>query len=623
VWKGGAKSRTFVQETGADPVTPRNRPTDRTDASVVPGSRASGSTATTLVYRLRSRAPRLADRWRPAGAHVRQGEFVKGQPVPGTRYRVLDLVGVGGMGSVYEVEHIELGKRFVLKALLSDLAMREDLVIRLRNEWRALGRLEHPNIVAVTDAGTTSGNVPYFVMERLEGETLAQRLKRVRRLSPADTLRIANGLLEGLAAAHEIGVVHRDIKPPNIFLSAGNRPKILDFGVAKIADAGNAITARGVAVGTPRYMSPEQASGERVDGRSDLYAVGLILHEMLAGAGPFDDARDANEMLLAHLGRVPPNLATAGLGVSAELGDLVARLLAKEPSARPPNARAAAAMVRAAERSYGARVEPDAPTPPAGELLVANGSRQPSSSVGAPDTVAPVTEELPTRAGLVAEGASPQKDTLIDDRGSTLSGEATFGTRTELLTAVVPPAGSIAETHTRVPVTPPDGQRTLDPVPTESRAPSMPPGSARRRGAQLAGALSLVVVAGVVASFALREPRTPSTEADGPPTDRASAPHVEPAAVVAAAKPPPRAVLAKAPIASVTVVTAPSTAVPSTAPPAAVSATLPSAVAKVPPPAVQAGATTAGAPGGAPPSARATKTAKKPRVLAGLPESGL
>jgi serine/threonine protein kinase len=426
---------------------------------------------------------------------VRNGEFVKGQPVPGTRYRVVDLVGVGGMGSVYEVEHLELGKRFMLKALLSDLALRQDLVARLRNEQRALGRLEHPNIVAVTDAGATSGNVPYFVMERLDGETLAQRLRRVRRLSPVEALRIANGVLEGLTAAHEIGVVHRDVKPPNIFLAGGNRPKILDFGVAKIADSSGAITARGVAVGTPRYMSPEQASGESVDGRSDLYAVGLILFEMITGAGPFDDARDANEMLLAHLGRVPPRLSTRAPNVTPELDALVASLLAKDPDSRPPNARTGAAALRAVERAYGAAVAADAPTPFASEPPPPPGMT-PDLGTTTPGSL---TDEV-TRAQTTSEQTGA-KDTLIDDRGSTLAGGTiptgvltgapSYGTRTELLTAVTPPSGN-TETNTRVPVTPADGERTLEPVPVDSPPPAAAPGSVGRRLLVAVGAVLLL-----------------------------------------------------------------------------------------------------------------------------------
>ncbi len=424
---------------------------------------------------------------------MRNGEFVTGEPVPGTRYRVHRLLGVGGMGSVYEVEHMELGKRFVLKALLSDLAMREDLVTRLRNEQRALGRLEHPNIVTVTDAGVTSQNVPFFVMERLEGETLGARIKRVRRLPPLEALRVAEGVLQGLAAAHEIGVVHRDIKPPNIFLVAGNKPKLLDFGVAKIADAGGAITARGVAVGTPRYMSPEQASGEPVDGRSDLYAVGLLLFEMIVGHGPFDDARDANEMLLAQLGRRPPSLIECAPDVTPELDALVQSLLAKDPARRPQHARAAALSVCTAQRAYGAPERFDTATPPVGQVPAAGPSRA-TLLVGSP--TGSVTD-----APTVARGPAPRehtKDTLIDDRGSTLTGELGASTRTELLPAVTPPVASVTETRTQVLITPPDGERTLDPVPVEPRPPSVPPGERPRRGRALVAAGVLAVGGGLL-----------------------------------------------------------------------------------------------------------------------------
>ncbi|HEX6764548.1 MAG TPA: serine/threonine-protein kinase, partial [Polyangiaceae bacterium] len=216
--------------------------------------KASSSTQASAIDSLHE-TPRLPARRRAAGARrVRKGEFQSGALVPGTRYRVVGLLGAGGMGLVYDVEHVELGKRFVLKALLSDLAARDDIVARLRNEQRALGRLQHPNIIAVTDAGMTSENIPFFVMERLEGETLGARLKRSRTLPIVEALGVARGVLDGLSAAHEIGVVHRDIKPQNIFLSSGSRPKILDFGVAKVADAASVITARGVALGTPRYM---------------------------------------------------------------------------------------------------------------------------------------------------------------------------------------------------------------------------------------------------------------------------------------------------------------------------------------------------------------------------------
>ena len=288
-------------------------------------------------------------------------EFQDGELVPGTRYRVARLIGAGGMGRVYEVEHVELGKRFVLKALQRELSRREDLVARLRNEWRALARLEHPNIVNVTDAGTSDNEVPFYVMERLEGETLSALLHRQRRLVPQQALAIAAGILDGLHAAHQIGVVHRDVKPPNIFLTAPTTVKVLDFGIAKIKDAKDVITARGLAVGTPRYMSPEQAHGSPVDARSDIYATGLMLFEMVSGVGPFDDARDHNELLLAHLGRKAPLLSSISV-VAPELDAIVAGMLAKDPRERPASARQVADTLRALGQRYAHYVATEAPT---------------------------------------------------------------------------------------------------------------------------------------------------------------------------------------------------------------------------------------------------------------------
>jgi serine/threonine protein kinase len=248
---------------------------------------------------------------------------------------------------VFEVEHIELGKRFVLKALLPQFLERKDLVQRLRNEWRSLGKLEHPNIVSVTDAGVARNGVPFYVMERLQGETLAAAIKSRHQLPLVDALRFSCEILEGLSAAHEIGVVHRDVKPPNIFLTQGGAAKILDFGIAKLLDGASLeLTSKGVAIGTPRYMSPEQAAGEPVDGRADLYAVGLLLFEMIAGVGPFDGG-DSNEVFLAHLTKQPPRLASLVPGIPPELDGFVALLLAKHPAERPVSASAAAKTLRA------------------------------------------------------------------------------------------------------------------------------------------------------------------------------------------------------------------------------------------------------------------------------------
>ncbi|HWP09456.1 MAG TPA: protein kinase, partial [Polyangiaceae bacterium] len=547
---------------------------------------SSSSTAITSVDILRPKPQREpSDRRRAAGAaRVRQGEYKAGELIPGTRYRVLGLLGIGGMGTVYEVEHTELGKRFVLKALLPELARRQDLVVRIRNEQRALGRLEHPSIVTVTDAGMTSTEVPYFVMERLDGETLGARIKRSGCLGIDEALGIAIGVLEGLSAAHQIGVIHRDIKPQNVFLAARSGPKILDFGVAKVADTGSAITARGVAVGTPRYMSPEQASGEQVDGRSDVYAVGLVLFECLVGRGPFDDARDANEMLLAQLSRVPPRLLGRVPGLTAELDALLAALLAKDADARPSDARAAADALR--DLRVRLQQPSDSGTVPRSATVRIGGPAAPLPTTHADGVAARhggrarlgVTDDAPTVAR--AAQVSRPNDTLIDERGPSAppgtATDATFAstlaehrdprTRTEILPAVEAGAGD-APTHTRVPLTPTDGSRTLDPVPLP-RLPS----SARspRRMRALPWLLGSVAFAcGVVAVIVVRsssdpralEPapaRAPRSNAALAVTTPASAP---PPAV--APVPSPAGVPASAPARELSVANPPPSSVPS------------------------------------------------------------
>lgn len=286
-------------------------------------------------------------------------QFKAGERVPGTVYRVEELIGSGGMGSVYRVEHVELGRKFVLKALHGHLSSRGDLVARLRNEWRALGKLEHPNIVQVTDAGQTSAGLPFYVMENLRGQTLGKLLSERGRLPVKVSCEIISGVLAGLHAAHATGAVHRDIKPPNIFVEEGGRAKLLDFGIAKLRDqAAKVVTAGGVSIGTPRYMAPEQAAGTVVDGRADIYATALVLYEMLAGRGPFQDIRDPNELVLAHISREPERVDFIASDIPPEIADVIQRWLSKAPASRPFSAEIAALELESVARSLSS----DAPS---------------------------------------------------------------------------------------------------------------------------------------------------------------------------------------------------------------------------------------------------------------------
>ncbi len=338
-------------------------------------------------------------------------QFAIGRVVPGTKYRTRALIGTGGMGSVYEVEHVELGKLFVLKALRAQLVERTDLAARMKNEWRALGRLQHPNIVTVTDAGTTDDGVPFFVMERLEGDTLATRLRREKRLSVPLALRVAAGVLKALAAAHAINVVHRDIKPQNVFLPAAGGVKLLDFGVAKLQDRdrqAHVVTARGVAIGTPKYMSPEQAEGKVVDGRADIYAVGLVIFEMIAGRGPFAHRRDANELVLAHMTEAPARLDTE-CDAPAEVADLVQRWLSKSPADRPVDAaHAVIELQHLLERyTFDGAGEGSTSAPTVGADYAAVTHAEPSPAAGRKAKSAP--NQLAARAGSAADAGSVQR----------------------------------------------------------------------------------------------------------------------------------------------------------------------------------------------------------------------
>jgi serine/threonine protein kinase len=258
----------------------------------------------------------------------------------GTPYRFVREIGHGGMGSVHEVEHRALGKIFVMKVLHESLAHRDDFALRMKREWRTLARLEHPAIVRVTDAGQTAEGLPFFVMERLEGQTLGEALRARGRFGAAEAIRLVSVVLSGLEVAHRAGAIHRDIKPQNLFLTAEG-PKILDFGIAKSMRRGGAfVTRSGVAIGTPRYMAPEQAAGLPVDGRADVYACGLVLFEMIAGQDPFSHLKDQAALVNAQVSEVPVRLDDVCSAPEA-LGDLLARFLAKDPADRPFSARLA------------------------------------------------------------------------------------------------------------------------------------------------------------------------------------------------------------------------------------------------------------------------------------------
>lgn len=259
------------------------------------------------------------------------GELVDG------RYRVLRLLGVGGIGLVYLCRHELLEKPVALKVLRAEYVLHEDLNARFLNEARAASAIKSPRIVDTLDVGTLPNGAPYFVMEYVEGETLAALLDREGSMSLPRALDVVHQLAEGLEAAHAAGVVHRDLKPENVFLAQqadGLFAKIFDFGIAKVARARKRLTYAGAVFGTPHYMSPEQARGDEVDARSDLYALGVMLFEMVTGRVPFD-GEDPLAVMSQHVDRVPPLMGSmTHRSIPADLEAIVARCLAKDPRDR-------------------------------------------------------------------------------------------------------------------------------------------------------------------------------------------------------------------------------------------------------------------------------------------------
>ncbi len=255
------------------------------------------------------------------------------------RYRIVRKLGAGGMGAVYEAVQEGLGRRVALKVLLPAYAQDPEAVARFQREAQAAASLGHPNIVTVTDFGASAGQV-FLVMEFLAGASLAQVIERERTLSASRAAWIATQVLSALSVAHHAGIVHRDMKPDNVFLTevSGVRDvvKVLDFGIARFTELhGNSskLTSTGAVLGTPAYMSPEQARGRPVDARSDLYSVGVMLYEMLTGRLPFQ-ATNYHALLFAILEESPPSIATLRGDVAPALIAVVERAMSRDINTR-------------------------------------------------------------------------------------------------------------------------------------------------------------------------------------------------------------------------------------------------------------------------------------------------
>jgi serine/threonine-protein kinase len=294
-------------------------------------------------------------------------------------YRLVDLLGKGGMGVVYLGEHIYIGKPAAIKVLHEKYAAQHEAVARFLQEARAAATIGHPNIADVSDFGETADGCAYFVMEFIEGKPLDQIIGEEGPLSLLRTINIINQVGRALGAAHDKGIVHRDLKPENVMLTskpgrrevvraaadAGARQfsvepegeydfvKILDFGVAKMNDSAVSLgkTSAGVLLGTPEYMSPEAARGTTVDLRADIYAIGVLCYEMLTSTVPFE-GQNPVEILIGHISRQPPPMRDKApkADVTPAIEQLIAQCLAKDPDQRPQSMDA---FLSALQKCYG------------------------------------------------------------------------------------------------------------------------------------------------------------------------------------------------------------------------------------------------------------------------------
>jgi serine/threonine protein kinase len=261
-------------------------------------------------------------------------------------YRVLKVLGAGGMGVVFQAEDPHLERLVALKAMKPALASSSSAKLRFIREAKATATLKHDHIVTIYQVGEDRG-VPFLAMEFLEGEALDHRLRREIRLSPNEAIRIGCEIADGLAAAHERGLIHRDIKPGNIWLEGKRaRVKILDFGLARAVASDAGITQSGVMVGTPAFMAPEQAKGQLVDARCDLFSLGCVLYRACAGELPFK-GNDTMSTLMALALEEPTPPRQLNPAVPATLSALIMRLLSKDREQRPPSATAVIAALRA------------------------------------------------------------------------------------------------------------------------------------------------------------------------------------------------------------------------------------------------------------------------------------
>ncbi|MEU6927900.1 protein kinase [Streptomyces sp. NPDC046385] len=440
-----------------------------------------------------------------------QGRYAGGS-VAGGRYQLRDLLGEGGMASVYLAYDSALDRQVAIKTLHTELGREQSFRERFRREAQAVAKLSHTNIVSVFDTGedTLDGAVmPYIVMEYVEGQPLGSVLASdVRQYGamPADkALKVTGDVLAALETSHEMGLVHRDIKPGNVMMTKRGVVKVMDFGIARAMQSGvTSMTQTGMVVGTPQYLSPEQALGRAVDARSDLYSVGIMLFQLLTGRLPFD-ADSPLAIAYAHVQEEPVAPSSVNRAVTPAMDALVARALKKNPNERFPSA--------AAMRDECLRVLSAGQT--GAPVIVAGGPVQSGSGVGS--AVFPPVGQTPPPSthGL----QTPYQPTPQPGPYGPPTPAPSYGYPQQVPT---PPPAPAYQTPAPVPA-PMPGPYTMPQQ--QTHAPVAGGGSSSNRSKIAIGALALLVVAGVVTGISLynREPSGEPT-ADGPSQSSSAAP---------------------------------------------------------------------------------------------------
>ncbi|WP_101253944.1 Stk1 family PASTA domain-containing Ser/Thr kinase [Streptomyces barkulensis] len=407
----------------------------------------------------------------------------QGRTVGGGRYQLRDLLGQGGMASVHLAYDTVLDRQVAVKTLHTELGREQSFRERFRREAQAVAKLTHTNIVSVFDSGEDEidgATVPYIVMEYVEGKPLRNVLDEdVARLGamPSDkALTIVSEVLAALEASHEMGLVHRDIKPGNVMLNRRGTVKVMDFGIARAMQSGvTSMTQTGMVVGTPQYLSPEQALGRGVDARSDLYSVGIMLFELLTGRLPFD-ADSPLAIAYAHVQEEPPAPSSINRSLPPAVDALVARTLRKNPNERFPTAES---MRQECERVRNSVVASNT-TP-----LIAGGAPGPNSGAAVSQSVFPPVDAQ----------ATPPPPNVQQPYQPHYAPTAGFGA-----------AGPVQQQGYSTPVPGPYGPQGGAPTPppyTLSPQPQ-PPGGGRNTGVIVGSAVAaIIVVAAVIIAVTL------------------------------------------------------------------------------------------------------------------------